>query len=432
MFEATRLALRRTLTMANLFENLAEVFGDREAMLLDEPPGGRLLPSARINFPACVRFTNLAAEAFIRDLDLKKGERVILYGFEPSELFLVAVAAIKAGGIVVPMRPGLDDSEIGERARGCGAELAVVDGKALEQRPDLSECMPGVRRISASGPAGELPRDVHSLQEAMTHSSGFFIPYTLKPSNVVGLFHEVIEDGSLKAVMMTSEGLLGPQRKAALLFPHRCGDIAVCAFAPGSACGFFSSALALVMGLRLCLVSDSIPEPILEACVKHEPTVFMGTSGAYSGLLQAGAAEDDLHSVRLWFAAGADMPKKVADTFRGLGSLRLGALRFPALFVQSFDAGGRATMLALKPSLPFAGLPEGVTGPALPPNRMRVVDDTGHRVLRGEEGEMAIKGPAVTPGYWNDIEGTLAVKRDGWLHTGIRAQRNRFSITLRT
>ena len=191
-------------------------------------------------------------------------------------------------------------------------------------------------------------------------------------------------------------------------------------------------ARGLAMGLRLCFVPDSMPELILEACVKHEPTVFMGTSGAYSGLLQAGAVGDDLHSVRLWFAPGADMQKKVVDTFRGLGSMRLGALRLPALFVQSFDADGRATMLALKPSLPFVGLPAGVTGPALPPNRMRVVDDTGHRVMRGEEGEVAIKGPAVTPGYWNDIAGTLAVKRDGWLHTGIRAQRNRFSITLRS
>ena len=36
MFAATRLALRRTLTMANLFENLTEAFGERQAMLLDQ------------------------------------------------------------------------------------------------------------------------------------------------------------------------------------------------------------------------------------------------------------------------------------------------------------------------------------------------------------------------------------------------------------
>jgi acyl-coenzyme A synthetase/AMP-(fatty) acid ligase len=432
MFEATRLALRRTLTMANLFENLYEIYGDREVIRLAEPAARRLFQSPDLTCGDCLRFTNLAAEAFIRDLDLKKGERIVLCGLEPAEQFLVAVAAIKAGGVVVPIHSGLDGGEMRERVRGCGAELAVVGGEALARRPDLPECMPGVQRISVSGPPDESPQGTHSLQEAMSRSSGFFIPYTLKPSNVVGLFYKVMEDGSDKAVMVTNQGFLGRYRAPALLFPHRCGDIAVCAFPPESAYGFLAATLALAMGSRLYLMPDSVPELILEACVKHKPTTFMGASGAYSGLLEAGAAGYDLGSVRLWFAAGVDMPQKVIDAFRGLGSIRLGALRWPALFVQSFDAGGKATMLTLKPSPPFAGSPEGSTGPVVPPNRMRVVDGTGRRVMRGEEGELAIKGPAVTPGYWNDIMGTLAVKRDGWLHTGIKARRNRFSITLRT
>jgi len=431
MFEAIRLVMRRTLTMANLFENLAETFGDREAVLEEKPPGYRLFPSSRITFYDCIRFTNLAAETFIRDLDLKKGERVAFYGLEPMEQFVVAVAVIKAGGIVVPMRPGSDDVEMRERIRGCGAELAVVDAGALTRRPDVVECMPGVRRITTPGPSAGLPRGVHSLQEAVSRSSGFFIPYTLKPSNVVCLFHEVMEDGSTKAVMVTNQGLLGPHRAAALLFPHRGGDTAVCAFPPQAAGGFLAAALALAMGLRLCLIPDAKSELILEACVKHSPTVFMGTTEAYSGLLEAGASGNDLRSVNLWFAAGTDMPRDVMDTFRGLGSMRLGSLRMPAPFVQSFDAGGNATMLALKTPRPFTPRPENVTGPALPPNRMRVVDDSGRRVKRGEEGELVIKGPAVTPGYWNDLEGSLAAKRDGWLYTGIYARRNRFSITLR-
>ncbi len=426
------MVMRRTLTMANLFENLAEIFGDREAVILDEPPGYSLYPFSRITYSGCIRFTNLAAEAFIRDLDLKKGERVVLYGLEPAEQFLVAAAVIKAGGIVVPMRTGLEDGEMRERVRGCGAELAVVDGKALARRPDVIERMPGMRRITVSGPPAEIPRGVHSLQEAVSRSSGFFIPYTLKPSNVVGLFHRVMEDGSTKAVMVTNQGLLGLHRAAALLFPHRGGDTAVCAFPPESAGGFLAATLTLTMGMRLRLVPDAKPELVLEECVKRGPSVFMGSSEVYSGLLEAGAAEYDLSSVCLWFAAATDIPRNVIDSFRGLGSMQLGTLRMPAQFVQFFDAGGNATMLTLKPSLPFSGRPEGGTGPAVPPNRMQVVDDTGRRVMLGEEGELVIRGPAVTPGYWNDIVGTLAVKRESWLYTGIRARRNRFSVTLRT
>ncbi len=78
MLERTRLAARRLLTMANLFENLAAVYGDREVLDLAEPLGYRLFPSDKLSGGDCLRFTNLAAEAFIRDLDLKKGERVLV------------------------------------------------------------------------------------------------------------------------------------------------------------------------------------------------------------------------------------------------------------------------------------------------------------------------------------------------------------------
>lgn len=418
--------------MANLFENLVEIYGEREAMLLDEPLGYRLFPSTQLTFPDCVRFTNLAAEAFIRDLDLKKGERVVLLGREPGELFLVAVAVIKAGGIAVPLDLQSDDEEIRDRVRGCGAELAVVDGRVLTERPDLPERMPGVRRFSASGPRHEAPRGVHSLEEAMHGSSGFFIPYTLKPGNVVGLFHTLMEDGSSKAVMVTNQGLLGGHMAAALLFPVRPGDMAVCAFPPGSVGGFTAAVLGLVLGSRIHLLPDSRPERILEVLVEKEPSVFMGDSGVYAGLLEAGAAEQDLRSLHLWFAAGGGTPQRVIDGFRGLGSMRLGPLRLPAPFVESYGAGGNATILALRPSLPLIDWPEGCPGLAVPPNRMQVVDEAGRRVKRGEEGELIIRGPAVTPGYWNDLEGTLAAKRDGWLYTGIKAKRTRFSLTLRS
>jgi long-subunit acyl-CoA synthetase (AMP-forming) len=101
------------------------------------------------------------------------------------------------------------------------------------------------------------------------------------------------------------------------------------------------------------------------------------------------------------------------------------------MFIEAYGAEGRATMLALKPALPFFTWPEGCPGLVFPPNRAGVFDDEGRKERRGAEGELAIRGPAVTPGYWNDVEGTMEVKRDGWLRTGIRATRSRFVITLR-
>jgi crotonobetaine/carnitine-CoA ligase len=47
-----------------------------------------------------------------------------------------------------------------------------------------------------------------------------------------------------------------------------------------------------------------------------------------------------------------------------------------------------------------------------------VVDDNGRDVDVGQTGEMLLRNPAVTPGYWDMPEETAATVVGGWLHTG--------------
>jgi len=49
---------------------------------------------------------------------------------------------------------------------------------------------------------------------------------------------------------------------------------------------------------------------------------------------------------------------------------------------------------------------------------VRIVDTDGRDVPVGEMGELWIKGPAVTPGYWQMPETTAESITDGWLHSG--------------
>jgi crotonobetaine/carnitine-CoA ligase len=51
-------------------------------------------------------------------------------------------------------------------------------------------------------------------------------------------------------------------------------------------------------------------------------------------------------------------------------------------------------------------------------NEARVVDDHGRDVGEGEVGELLLRNPVVTPGYWQMPAETAATVVDGWLHTG--------------
>ncbi len=51
-------------------------------------------------------------------------------------------------------------------------------------------------------------------------------------------------------------------------------------------------------------------------------------------------------------------------------------------------------------------------------NEARVVDEDKHECGPGETGELLLRNPTVTPGYWRMPEETAAAIVDGWMHTG--------------
>ncbi|MBU2557978.1 MAG: o-succinylbenzoate--CoA ligase [Bacteroidetes bacterium] len=49
---------------------------------------------------------------------------------------------------------------------------------------------------------------------------------------------------------------------------------------------------------------------------------------------------------------------------------------------------------------------------------IRIADENGNAVEQGMDGELLLKGPNVTPGYWNNPEATKNTIKNGWFHTG--------------
>ena len=60
---------------------------------------------------------------------------------------------------------------------------------------------------------------------------------------------------------------------------------------------------------------------------------------------------------------------------------------------------------------------QGAMGRSSPVVLARIVDEAGNEMPVGEVGEIAVRGPTVSPGYWNRLELTVQRQGQGWHRT---------------
>lgn len=407
-----RLAASRRLSMSNLFEMLAMAYDQATALELTHPFLPTLLPRRELSFAQALQLTNLAAEALIRGLDLRKGQRVLLLAPEAGETLLLTAAMIKAGGIAVPLT-GFPEGEVLDLLlREGGIQKALLGSGFFRQaapgKADLLRGREGLRTMPVNradtGP-GEL-----SLEEACGESSGFFLPYTLKPASVVLLSLREKTNGNPLLVMATSRALLFPARFWGPLLPVKAGERCLFLLPPDTPSSHAAAVLALCAGLRLETLRYDDPGVILSQVKAKSPGVLMATARQLLLLAKEASASSSLAPVRLWISVGKleeasfDLVRECAVR-RSRNGEQVLLLEFLSINEAAPLALFRLSLFGRKPLLRTPFLP-------VPPHRVK-------RCPRGLEGGRevaAIRGPAVTPGWWNDLEASLRAWREGWFY----------------
>jgi long-chain acyl-CoA synthetase len=154
---------------------------------------------------------------------------------------------------------------------------------------------------------------------------------------------------------------------------------------------------------------------VLDALREHRPVYTVGPSTAFMALLaRPDATAADFASFLLISSGGAPLPPAVVEGFRArTGGLYLAngyGLTECTAPCASVPPGSEA------PVDPASGtLAVGVPGPG---TMVRILDDAGAEVPFGEQGEIAVSGPMVVPGYWNRPEESAAAIPGGELLTG--------------
>lgn len=326
--------------------------------------------------------------------------RVVVRGSN-GIIFLASVLAVsRAGAVAVPVNPELTPEELGHVVSDSGAhiEIAPADTEALE----------GVDRVEARW----------SLTRVRTRKW-----LTPEFDDVAAVFYTSGTTGHPKGAMLTHKGLLSDMALAGA-YPFR-GDFMVEALPTAHIMGFLVLAGALLAGIRTFAMERFRPVAVLDAIESFRASMFIGVPAMYRMLLDAGAVHRDLKSVKVWMSAADVMPRELAREFQRMGSaFSLGGRPIgEALFVEAYGMVEYSGAATIKFSLPFWDpLPNSI-GVPLPGTSVKIVDEAGQQVRRGEVGEIVIRGGKVLHSYRNCSDETEQVVQSGWLRTGDLAKR---------
>ena len=147
----------------------------------------------------------------------------------------------------------------------------------------------------------------------------------------------------------------------------------------------------------------------LEIIERDEVDVFEGVPTMYAAMLHAEDRERyDTSTLRVCVSGGAAMPGEVLRSFESA---------FGCKILEGYGLSETSPVASFNP--PTGERKVGSIGVPVEGVEMRVVDDQGNEVPRGEVGEIAIRGHNVMRGYWNRPEATEeAFLEGGWFRTG--------------
>jgi crotonobetaine/carnitine-CoA ligase len=336
----------------------------------------------------------------LRNLGLRRGDRVaVLLRNHPALLHLL-VAGAKLGVPVVPLDPGSSDVAVETRLRALGcAALLTADYRLAEG--DLAGVISrsGVRSLVVSTPEGRAAGLDYSATHPVVDETpdaapgrdpGEHVDDPAAPWLVVPVSGQ---NGDIVGVEVPHERLL-LWRLVPGFFGYRPDDVAYTGLPLADLNVLTATVLPALLGGVHHAVVSRVPDPgrLWEICIDHGCTTWANGNGLATAVYRAvSSRRDRTHPVRLVVSSG--MPREIWRPFEERFAVRVlewygspeGAFAYNPVGVGPVGSFGR----------PPAGLLE-----------MEVIDGDGTVLGAGQVGELALR------------------RREGWARTGHRVSRD--------
>ena len=371
----------------------------------------------------------------LKDLGVKKGDRVALYLPNTPQFVIAYYAILKAGGIVVATSPLYSAREVKHQFNDSGAEIVIVLGlfypMVKQVQPEtkikkvivanVKEHLGGVDRLlftllkeKKEGHRVELADGDLWLKDLLEKYPADDPQVEVGPDDMALFQYTGGTTGVPKAAVASHRNLVANALQAGAFLPDTkvAQEVHLAAIPLFHVFGMVAT-MAHAVSVSAAMVLITNPRDIdalLKAINKYRPTIFMGVPTMYNAInSHPDIAKYDLKSIRACISGSAPLPATVKQRFEELSGGKV---------VEGYGLSEAPTASHANPI--YGMNVEGSIGLPLPDVEAKIVDlETGTKDLPlGEVGELVLRSPNVMKEYWNMPEETQIALREGWLYTG--------------
>ncbi len=330
---------------------------------------------------------------FLAESGVGKGDIVAIYLPNSLTYVISFVASLFLGAAVVPLDMSLREKDL----------LGILSHSG-------AKCL-----ISPKGIVGHLDVPMISLSASEAEkasSKGYsFNPMSLEEDDLAMIIYTSGTTGTPKAVPYTYMQLDSTGETLRYFKLEDCVRSLMCHVPFSHLGGVTYILMSLQLGSTVAIGDRFIPGVAVKEIEKYRVTaLWLPPNAVYAMIPHFGEA--DLSSLELIVYFGAPAGP---DLFMEVEK------RLPK--VSAITGWGMTETTAPIVIIPKDTPPEkkcrkGIVGLPCPWVEIKVVDDEGRDLERGEEGEIAVRSKYVMKGYYKAPELTREIIRDGWLYTG--------------
>lgn len=346
---------------------------------------------------------NFIAAQLTNDLGLKKGDRIVVLAENCIEYIVLFSLCQKTGIVLVPLNYRLTSPEIDFLIGDCNPALIFVEDKFNEKVENSYHYHKSTHKL----PLSYLSLMVDSFHESNEYSDFENIEFT--EDQALFLIYTSGTTAFPKGSVYTHKMLFWNSINTELRLDITSKDKSInCA--PPFHTGSWNvlETPFLHHGAHTMIIKSFDPDVVLRALEDEKMTIFWAVPTMLKMMVDSPVFEKvTLQNLRYIIVGGEAMPIPLIEKWHNKG----------ILIRQGYgltEVGPNVTSLNHQDAI----RKQGSIGTPNFYYETNIVDEHGNTVGVDEVGEFLLKGPNVTPGYWNNAKATAETIVDGWFHTG--------------